>query len=79
MVAIIRAFWSADIRWGQDSLLKNLESGANKAVRAQLASIYDRPVSYTHLADRKADFALLAAPTPEEQDYFCLLYTSRCV
>lgn len=42
LVAIIRAFWSADIRWGQDSLLKNLARGANKAVRAQLASIYDR-------------------------------------
>ena len=50
----------------------------------QLGRIMAWPVSYTHLEQIRTELTG-SAPTPfasmteEYQDYFCLLYTSRCV
>lgn len=42
LYAIINAFWSADIKWNEDCLLKELERGNNKAVCRQLEEIHKR-------------------------------------
>lgn len=42
LYAIIDAFWSADIRWDEDSLLKLLEKGNSKEVCSRLEEILNR-------------------------------------
>ncbi len=39
LYAIIHAFWSMDIKWKEDSLMKKLKRGDAKAVRGQLEAI----------------------------------------
>lgn len=40
LYAIINAFWSKDIKWNKDSLVKQLERGNNKAVQKYMEEIY---------------------------------------
>lgn len=40
LYAIINAFWSGDIKWNENSLIKQLEKGNNKAVHKWLKEIY---------------------------------------
>lgn len=42
LYAIIDAFWSADIKWNEDSLLKQLEKGDDKEVARWLKEILNR-------------------------------------
>ena len=42
LYAIIDAFWSADIKWKEHSLLQELERGNQKVVCMWLKEIYQR-------------------------------------
>lgn len=42
LYAIINAFWSADIKWNEDSLIKELKKGNGKAVYKWLREILRR-------------------------------------
>ena len=42
LYSIINAFWSADIRWNEDSLINCLEKGDTEAVRKHMENIYNK-------------------------------------
>lgn len=42
LYAIINAFWSMDLKWKEDSLIKKLKRGDTKAVRSQMELIYQK-------------------------------------